>query len=129
MPHESFITTRQTTKIRNTFATNMSADIKLSKAQTSKIIQSGGSFGSWLANLGKTALTIVAIPLARDNLPALVINLISIAMNKFERKISGKGTVRAGKRFTLFILNEDMNIIKIIKSLENLGVLIELLKQ
>ena len=50
-------------------------------------------------------------------------------MNKFERKISGKGTVRAGKRFTLFILNEDMNIIKIIKSLENLGVLIELLKQ
>ena len=51
--HESFITTRQTTKIRNTFAINMSANIKLSKAQTSKIIQSGGSFGSWLANLGK----------------------------------------------------------------------------
>ena len=129
LPHELFLTTRQTTKVRNAFANNMSTDIKLSKAQTSKIIQSGGSFGSWLANLGKTALTIVAIPLARDNLPALVINLISIAMNKFERKISGKGTVRAGKRFTLFILNEDMNIIKIIKSLENLGVLIELLKQ
>ena len=129
LPHELFLTTRQTTKIRNAFANNMSTDIKLSKAQISKIIQSGGSFGSWLANLGKTALTIVAIPLARDNLPALVINLISIAMNKFERKISGKGTVRAGKRFTLFILNEDMNIIKIIKSLENLGVLIELLKQ
>ena len=93
------------------------------------IIQSGGSFGSWLANLGKKALKNVAILLARYNLPGLVINLISIAKNKFERKISGKGTVRAGKRFTLFILNEDMNIIKIIKSLENLGVLIELLKQ
>ena len=47
-------------------------------------------------------------------------------MNKFERKISGKGSVRARKRFTLFISNEDINdIIKIIKSLEDLGVLID----
>ena len=46
------------------------------------------------------------------------------AINKFERKISGKGAVRAGKGFTLFVSNEDMNdIIKIIKSLEDLGVL------
>ena len=37
---------KQTTKIRNAFANNMSTDIKLSKAQISKIIQSGGSFGS-----------------------------------------------------------------------------------
>ena len=35
-----------TTKIRNAFDNNISADIKLSKAQISKIIQSGGSFGS-----------------------------------------------------------------------------------
>ena len=34
--------------------------------------------------------------------------------------------MRAGKVFSLFILNEDMNyIIKIIKSLEDLGVLID----
>ena len=39
----------------------MSADIKLSKAQTSKIIQSGGPFGSWLDNLGKKALANIAI--------------------------------------------------------------------
>ena len=104
----------------------MSTDIKLSKAQISKIIQSGGSFGSWLGNLGKKALTNIAIPLARDNLPGLVSNLTSNAINKFERKISGKGAVRAGKGFTLFILNEDMNdIIKIIKSLEDSGVLID----
>ena len=31
----------------------MSTDIKLSKVQVSKIIQSGGSFGFWLGNLGK----------------------------------------------------------------------------
>ena len=53
LPHELFLTTRKTTTIRNAFANNMSTDIKLSKAQISKIIQSGGSFGSWLANLGK----------------------------------------------------------------------------
>ena len=55
--------------------------IKLSKASVSKTIQSGGSFGSWLANLGKKALTNVAIPLARDNLPGLVGNLTSNIMS------------------------------------------------
>ena len=47
----------------------MSTDIKFSLAQISKIIQSCVSFGSWLGNLGKEALTNIAIPLARDNLP------------------------------------------------------------
>ena len=46
LPHELFVTTRKTTKVRNAFANNMSTDIKLSKAQIAKIIQSGGSFGS-----------------------------------------------------------------------------------
>ena len=44
---------RETTKKRNAFANNMSTDIKFSKAQISKKIQSGGSFRSWSANLGK----------------------------------------------------------------------------
>ena len=42
LPHELFPTTRQTNKIRSAFANNMSADIKLSQAQISKTIQSGG---------------------------------------------------------------------------------------
>ena len=86
-PHELFLTTRQTTKIRNAFSNNMSTDIKLSKVEISKIIPSGGSSGSWLGNLGKKALTDIAVPLARDNLPGLVSNLASNAINKFERKI------------------------------------------
>ena len=57
-----------------------------------------------VANLGKKALTNVAIPLARDNLPGLVSNLTSNAINKIKRKISGKGALRAGKVFTLLIL-------------------------
>ena len=45
-PHELFPTTKKTNKIRNDFANNMSTDIKLSKVQISKIIQSVGSLGS-----------------------------------------------------------------------------------
>ena len=63
----------------------MSTDIKLTKAQISKIIQSGGSIGSWLGNLDKKALTNVVIPFARNNLPQLVSNITSNAVNKFEK--------------------------------------------
>ena len=41
LPHE-LLTTRQKTKWRNAFENNMPTDIKVSKAQISKIIQSGG---------------------------------------------------------------------------------------
>ena len=74
---EFFLTKRQTTTMRNDFANNMSTDIKLCKTKISEIIQSGGSFGSWLGNLGKKALANIAISLARDNLPGLVSNLSS----------------------------------------------------
>ena len=84
MPHELFLTTRKTTKIRNAFGNNMSTDIKLSKAQISKIIQSGGCYGSSLGNLGKKTLKNIAILLARDNLPGLVSNLTSNARKKLE---------------------------------------------
>ena len=41
-------------------------------------------------------------------------------MNRFERKISGKGAVGAGKEFTLFISNEDIDyIIETVKLLED----------
>ena len=123
MPHELYLTTRQTTKTRNALANNILTDIQLSKVQISKIIQSSGSFGSWLGNLGKKALTNIAIPLARDNLPRLASNLTSSAINKLGRKISGTGL---GTGFTLFFSNEDIiDIIKIIKSLEDSGSLID----
>ena len=38
LPHELLLTTRQKTKVRSTFNNNMSTDLKLSKAQISKII-------------------------------------------------------------------------------------------
>ena len=42
LPHELLLTERQKTKLKNAFNNNMSIDVKLSKAQISKIIQSGG---------------------------------------------------------------------------------------
>ena len=42
LPHELLLTTRQKTRLRNAFNNNMSTDVKLSTAQISKIIQSGG---------------------------------------------------------------------------------------
>ena len=41
----------QTTNLRNAIENNMSTDIKLSKAQISKIIQSGGFLGKLLGPL------------------------------------------------------------------------------
>ena len=41
LPHELFLTTRQTSKIRNDFANTMSTDIKPSKAQISDLLVLG----------------------------------------------------------------------------------------
>ena len=128
--NELFLTTRQSIKIRNTFTNNIWTDIKLSKSQISKIIQWGGFFGSWLNELGKKIETNLSLCFARDKLPRLVNNITSNAawnaINKFERKISGKEAVRAGKGFTLSSSNEDIDdIITIIKLLEASEVLIE----
>ena len=54
LPHELFLIQRQITKLRNNIENNMLTDIKLSKAQISKIIQSGGFLGKLLGPLLKT---------------------------------------------------------------------------
>ena len=64
LPHELLLTTRQKTKLRNAFNNNMSTDLKLSKAQISKIIQSGGFLGSLLSKLAGLLMK-VTIPLAK----------------------------------------------------------------
>ena len=51
LPHELLLTTRKTTKLRNSTDNKMSTDVKLSKVQVSKIIQSGGFLGSLLSKI------------------------------------------------------------------------------
>ena len=68
------------------FLTKCQTNIKLNETKISKIIQLVGPFCSLLANSGKEPITNIAIPLARNNLPGLVSNLTSSAINKFDRK-------------------------------------------
>ena len=90
IPHEAFLTTKQKTKIRNVSANYMATDIKLSKAQLSKIIQSGEF-------LGKTFLWLKMFCLNQK------LKKLFSAIDKFERTSSGKGVLRAVKGFALFI--------------------------
>ena len=80
MPHELLLTTRQKTKLRNAFNNNMSTDLKLSKAQIFKIIQSGGLLGSLLSKLAGPLMK-VAIPLAKKILTLLGITAASSAID------------------------------------------------
>ena len=59
LPHELLLITWQTTKLRNAIENKMATDIKLSKAQISKIIQSGGFLGKLLGPLLKTVLPLL----------------------------------------------------------------------
>ena len=80
LPHELLLTTRQKTKLRNAFNNNISTDFKLSKAQISKVIQSGGFLGSLLSKLAGP-LTKVAIPLAKNILAPLGITAAASAID------------------------------------------------
>ena len=70
LPHELLLTTRQKTKLRNAFNNNMPTDLTLTKANISKIVQSGGFLGSLLRKLADPLMK-VAVPLARNILALL----------------------------------------------------------
>ena len=90
LPHELLLTTRQKTKLRNAFNNNMSTDLTLSKAQISKIIQSGGFLGSLLSKLAGPLMK-VAIPLAKSVLAPLG---ITAAASVIDAGIQRKYTVQ-----------------------------------
>ena len=58
-PHELLLTGRQVSSIRKVFSNNSSVDIKLSKTQLSKMIQSGGFLGKLLGPSLKTELPLI----------------------------------------------------------------------
>ena len=62
LPRELFLPQRQITKLRNNIESNVSPDIKLSKAQISKIIQSGGFLDKIFGPLLKTGLPLLNQP-------------------------------------------------------------------
>ena len=119
VPHELLLTTRQNTKLRNTLNNNSATDIKLSKAQIKKLIQSGGFLVKLLSKLA-CPLMKVAMPLAKNVLAPLGLTAAkSVIDGRIQKKIHGSG-------IKLIIEEEDMqDIIKIIKELENSGILLK----
>ena len=118
-PHELLLTTRQNTKLRNAINNNLATDIKLSKAQIKKLIQSGGFLGMLLSKLA-SPLMKVAMPLAKNVLAPLGLTAAMSAIDgNIQKKIHGSGV-------KLIIEQENMkDIMKIIKTLENSGILLK----
>ena len=96
----------------------MSTDIKLSKAQTSKIIQSGGFLVKLLGPLLKTGL-----PLLKSVIKPLGLLDLTAASSAIDtgvqKKIYGSGTILA-------ISNEEISdTTKIVQALEDSGILLK----
>ena len=98
----------------------MSTDVKLSKAQISKIFQSEGFSGSLLSKLAGPLMK-VAVPLAKDTLATLGITAAASAIDAgIQKKTHGSGTT------TLIISNEEMNdIIKVVQVHEDSEILLK----
>ena len=97
----------------------MATDIKLSKAQIKKLIQSGGFLVKLLSKLAGPLMK-VAMPLAKNLLAPLDLTAAMSAIDgSIQKMIHGSGV-------KLIIEQEDMNdIIKIIEALENSGILLK----
>ena len=91
-PHELLLTGRQVSSIRKAFANNSLVDIKFSKTQLSKMIQSGGFLGKLLGPLLKTGLPLiknVITPLAKSVLIPLGLTAASAPDAGIHKKILG----------------------------------------
>ena len=117
-PQELLLTTRQRTKLRDAFNNNMLTDLKLSKAQISKIIQSGGFLGSLLSKL-VGPLMKVAVPLEKNILAPLGIKAAVTAIDAgIQKEIHGSETT------TLTISKNKMNdIMGIVQAFEDSNIL------
>ena len=119
VPHDLLLTTRQNTKLRNALNNNSATDIRLSKVQIRKLIQSGGFLGKLFSKLAGPLMK-VAMPLAKNVLAPLGLTVAMSAIDgSIQKKIHGSG-------IKLIIEAEDMqDIIKIIKELENYDILLK----
>ena len=117
-PHKLLLTNRQILSLRKAFANHASVDIKLSKAQLTKMQKRG--FLQFLMPLLKSGLPLlksVVKPLGMLGLTAAA-SATDVAIN---RKNLG-----SGGHTTLIISNDNMqDLLKIVKSLEDSGILLD----
>ena len=123
-PHDLLLANRQVANICKAFANYSSTDIRLSKTQLSKMIQSGGFLGRLLGPLLKTGLPLIKSvikPLAKSVLiPLGLTPAASAADTGIHKKILGSGN---NNNTTLIISNDELD--EIVKSLEDSGVLLK----
>ena len=122
-PHKLLLTNRQVAKLHKAFENYLSTDIKLSKTQLSKMIQSGEVPGRLLGPLLKTGLPLmknVIKPLAKSVLIQLGLTAAALAADAgIQKKILESRTT------TKIISNDEMeDLIKLVKSLEDFGLLL-----
>ena len=119
-PPELLLTNRQVTNLRKAFASYLSTDIKLSKTQLSKMLQSGGFIGKLLGPLLKIRLPLtknVLKPLAKSVLIPLG---LTAAADAADAGISKKILGSDHQNTTLIMSNDEMeDIMKIVKFLED----------
>ena len=118
-PNELLLTNRQVANLRKAFAKHTSADIKLSKTQVSKMIQTRGFLGRLLGPLLRTGLLLINCvikPLDKSVLVPLGLTAAASAADAgTHKKILGSCHIT-----TLIISNDEMeDILKIVKSLED----------
>ena len=123
-PHKLLLTNSQVENLLKAFANYLLTNIKLTKPQLSKVIQSGGFHGRLLGPLLKTGLPLienVIKPLAESVLILLGLTAAASAADAgIHKKILGSGNT------TLIISNDEIeDIIKIVKSLEDSGLLLK----
>ena len=123
--HQLLLTNRQVGNIRKAFANNSLIDIKLSKTQLSKMIQSGGFLGRLLGSLLKTGIPLiknVIKPLAKSALILLGLTATASAVDaEIHKKILGSDYNNTTT--PIILSNEIEDVIKIVKSLEDSGLL------
>ena len=125
------LTNRQISNLRKAFSNHLSVDIKLSKTQLSKMIQSGGFLGRLLGPLLKTGLPLiknVIKPLTKSVLIPLGLTAAASAADAgIHKKILGSGNPSSSHNNTILIISNDKieDIIKIVKSLEDSGLLLK----
>ena len=81
-PHKLLLTNRQVSNLRKAFANNSTTNIKLSKTQLSRMVQSGGFLGRLLGPLLKNGLPLiknVIKPLAKSVLIPLGLTVAASA--------------------------------------------------
>ena len=102
LPHELLLTIRQT-KLRNVIENNMSINIKLSKAQICKIIQSGGFLGKILGPLLKTGFPLLKSVIKPFGLLGLTAASSAIDTG-VQKKIYGSGKTTLITIFTIIYM-------------------------